>query len=131
MSKIMVVHRCPKCGHSSRVHVFDSNGSTRCPECPQEVCNSATEPNHSNVGNMLDFGELTTIGIKPIGEMTERELVEEIMHAQYAALTSSVFSAQLKRDMVAKIRISSATARIYREAGTDPSRYSGMFGWDI
>jgi hypothetical protein len=78
---------------------------------------------------MLDFGELTTIGIKPINEMTDRELVEEIMHAQYVALTSSTFSAETKRHMVAQIRVSSAKARIYREAGvTPPNPFGGLWG---
>lgn len=67
--------------------------------------------------DVLGFGELTTIGIKPIGEMSDKELIEEIMHAQFVALTSSQFDMQRKRRMVAQIRAHAARARIYREAG--------------
>lgn len=122
MHEIVISTRCPVCKHGSKGHKFDSVGKTRCPECPQEVCGAYEE----NVPSMLGFGELTTMGIKPINEMTDRELVEEIMHAQYVALTSAQFDVARKRRMVAEIRVSSAKVRIYREAGVDPS--SGFWG---
>lgn len=127
---VSIIYRCPKCGHNSRGHVFDSNGKTRCPECPEEVCGVTKEENDLPTA-MLDFGELTTVGIMPINEMSRRELIEEIMHAQFVALNSGKFTDETMRSFVAQIRVSSAKARIYREAGVrPPNPFGEMFGWD-
>lgn len=82
-----------------------------------ETCVSKEEREIDSFPDVLAFGELTTVGIKPINEMSERELIEEIMHAQFVALSSPQFTAERKRAMVAQIRVSSARARIYKEAG--------------
>lgn len=63
-------------------------------------------------------------GIKPIGEMTRAELVEEIITNQRAQL-DEMKNAKLKH-LVADFRIAEATKRIHKEAGLSVA--NGIFG---
>lgn len=124
-TNIVIRQRCAVCGHIEP-HVIDSQNVMRCPACPTERC-GVKEADIAFIPNAGYFEDLeSVVGIKPINEMTDRELIEEIMHEQFKALGK--FDMQRKRAMVAQIRVHRAKHRIYREAGVTENPYGGLFG---
>lgn len=116
LERLATSDRCPKCEHPLEIHALSVLGKTTCVMCTSGECTEV---------DVTTKDTPASLGFSLIGEMSKKDLIEEIVIAQRKVLADRDV-ADL-RAFVVQLRTTAVRERLMAEAGINP--HSGY--WPI
>lgn len=115
LERLATADRCPKCEHPLEIHALNVLGKTTCVMCKSGECTEV---------DVTTKDTPASLGFSLIGEMSKRDLIDEIVIAQRKALTSA--SMDDLKVFVVQLRAKAVHERLMQEAAINPRGYWPM-----